>query len=92
MCTKLNIKSEVKDVDNFLLQTEQLSQIEFSKGSLHEQQKFSGESVFHFKPSKKIRIIEMSKTPTFEDFTCHVVESGTRELKLFGEEYFVRGE
>ena len=34
----------------------------------------------------------MSKTPTFEDFTCHVVESGTRELKLFGEEYFVRGE
>lgn len=48
--------------------------------------------MLHFRPSKKIRIVEMSNTSTFEEFTCHVVESGSHELKLVGEEYFVRGE
>ncbi len=48
--------------------------------------------MLHFRPSKKIRIFEMSNTSTFEEFTCHVVESGSHELKLVGEEYFVRGE
>lgn len=92
MCSTLNIQSEVRTEEPFWLHTTQLAQKEFSTGSLLEVHKFRGQSVLHFKASRKVTILEVSQSATFEDVTCHVVEAGTRKLKLAGEEYFVRGE